>query len=282
MEWSLEPGVLAWLLVVEALYVRALRVLGRRGVRVPRAQVWCWHAGMALQVLGLLSPIGAYADDLLSAHMAEHLLIADLAAPFLVAGVRTPVLQFLLPRQALVPLARRRRLRRALAVARRPQAAIPLYLLVLYGWHLGPLFEAATTSPALHALQHMTFVATGILVWWPLLEPGRRRMTGALWKILHILGARLAGMMLGMAFIISRTPFYTDVYGAGDRALGFSALADQQSAGAIMLIVDILLMVCAMAFLFWRAAAEEDRRAASYSTVSVPSMPPSRWPGTEQ
>jgi cytochrome c oxidase assembly factor CtaG len=275
-------GVLAWLLVAEGLYLRAVRTLAARGHTVPRGQLVCWHVGIGLQAVGLLSPIGAYADDLLSAHMAEHLLIADLAAPFLVAGVRTPVLQFLLPRQALVPLARRRRLRRALAVARRPQAAIPLYLLVLYGWHLGPLFEAATTSPALHALQHMTFVATGILVWWPLLEPGRRRMTGALWKILHILGARLAGMMLGMAFIISRTPFYTDVYGAGDRALGFSALADQQSAGAIMLIVDILLMVCAMAFLFWRAAAEEDRRAASYSTVSVPSMPPSRWPGTEQ
>jgi cytochrome c oxidase assembly factor CtaG len=275
-------GVLAWLLVAEGLYLRAVRTLAARGHTVPRGQLVCWHVGIGLQAVGLLSPIGAYADDLLSAHMAEHLLIADLAAPFLVAGVRTPVLQFLLPRQALVPLARRRRLRRALAVARRPQAAIPLYLLVLYGWHLGPLFEAATTSPALHALQHMTFVATGILVWWPLLEPAKRRMTGALWKILHILGARLAGMMLGMAFIISRTPFYTDVYGAGDRALGFSALADQQSAGAIMLIVDILLMVCAMAFLFWRAAAEEDRRAASYSTVSVPSMPPSRWPGTEQ
>ncbi len=275
-------GVLAWLLVAEGLYLRAVRTLAARGHTVPRGQLVCWHVGIGLQAVGLLSPIGAYADDLLSAHMAEHLLIADLAAPFLVAGVRTPVLQFLLPRQALVPLARRRRLRRALAVARRPQAAIPLYLLVLYGWHLGPLFEAATTSPALHALQHMTFVATGILVWWPLLEPGRRRMTGALWKILHILGARLAGMMLGMAFIISRTPFYTDVYGSGDRPLGFSALADQQSAGAIMLIVDIVLMVCAMAFLFWRAAAEEDRRAASYSTVSVPSMPPSRWPGTEQ
>ena len=275
-------GVLAWLLVAEGLYLRAVRTLAARGHAVPRGQILCWHVGIGLQAVGLLSPIGAHADELLSAHMAEHLLIADLAAPFLVAGVRTPVLQFLLPRQALVPLARRRRLRRALAVARRPQAAIPLYLLVLYGWHLEPLFEAATTSPALHALQHMTFVVTGILVWWPLLEPGRRRMTGALWKILHILGARLAGMMLGMAFIISRTPFYTDVYGAGDRALGFSALADQQSAGAIMLVVDIVLMVCAMAFLFWRAAAEEDRRAAAYSTVSVPSMPPSRWPGTEQ
>jgi len=275
-------GVVAWLLLAEGLYVRAVRVLAARGHTVPRAQLVCWHVGIGLQAIGLLSPIGAHADVLLSAHMAEHLLIADLAAPFLVAGVRTPVLQFLLPKAALVPLARRRRLRRVLAVARRPQAAIPLYLLVLYGWHVGPLFEAATTSPPLHALQHMTFVATGILVWWPLLEPAKRRMAGALWKILHILGARLAGMMLGMAFIIARTPFYTDVYGAGERPLGFSALADQQSAGAIMLVVDIVLMVSAMAFLFWRAAAEEDRPAAGYSTVSVPSMPPSRWPGTEQ
>src|SRR4051812_24260627 len=101
MEWSLDPGVLAWLLVVETLYVRAVRVLRGRGVTVPRLQVAAWHTGIALQAIALLSPIGAYSDELLSAHMAEHLLIADLGAPLLVVGMRTPVLQFLLPRPAL-------------------------------------------------------------------------------------------------------------------------------------------------------------------------------------
>ena len=59
MEWSLEPGVIAWLLLAEGLYLRALRVLGRRGVAVRRWQVAAWHAGIALQAIGLLSPIDA-------------------------------------------------------------------------------------------------------------------------------------------------------------------------------------------------------------------------------
>jgi putative copper resistance protein D len=261
MEWSFEPGILAWLIVVEALYVRAVRLLRRRGATVARGQVACWHAGIALQVLGLLSPIGSYADRLLSAHMAEHLLIADLAAPLLLAGLRTPVLQHLLPPAVLVPLARRYRLRAVLRRMRRPLVAIPVYVAVLYAWHAGALFEAAVRSSFVHALQHASFIAAGVLVWWSVLEPHKRRMTGALWKIPHILGARMAGMLIGMAFVITRTPLYADVYGTGERALGFSALGDQQTAGGLMISVDILIMVCALAWLFWRASEEDTRTA---------------------
>jgi putative copper resistance protein D len=261
MDWSPEPGVIAWLIVVEVLYVRAVRLLRGRGATVPRGQVACWHVGITLQVVGLLSPIGAHADRLLSAHMAEHLLIADLAAPFLLAGLRTPVLQHLLPPAVLVPLARRQRLRAVLRRLRRPLVAIPVYVTVLYAWHAAPLFEAAVRSSAVHALQHATFIAAGVLVWWSVLEPHRRRMTGALWKIPHILGARMAGMLIGMAFVITRTPLYADVYGTGERALGFSALGDQQTAGGLMISVDILIMVCALAWLFWRASEEDTRTA---------------------
>src|ERR687897_2758373 len=104
-------AIVVWLLVAEALYVRALRVLGRRGVRVPAGQIACWHLGLLLQAVALLSPIGALADELLSAHMAEHLLLADPGAPLLLLGLRNPGLVFFLPRGALVAVARRRRLR---------------------------------------------------------------------------------------------------------------------------------------------------------------------------
>src|SRR5215210_4405324 len=116
-------AILIWLIVAEALYVRALRVLGRRGVTVPRRQVACWHLGLGLQAIALLSPLGSLADDLLSAYMAEHLLLADLGAPLLLAGLRNPVLAFFLPRDVLVPLARSR-LRLVFRVLRRPLVAI--------------------------------------------------------------------------------------------------------------------------------------------------------------
>src|ERR687893_735738 len=93
-------AILVWLIVAEALYVRALRVLGARGVAVPRRQVACWHLGLGLQAVALLSPLGTLADDLLSAHMAEHLLLADLGAPLLLAGLRNPLLAFFFWRAA--------------------------------------------------------------------------------------------------------------------------------------------------------------------------------------
>jgi len=95
--------IVVWLALLEGLYVRALRILGRRGVTVPRGQIAAWHGAMALWVAGRLSPIDSLREDGLAFHMLQHLLIADLAAPLMLIGLRNPVLAFFLPREALVP-----------------------------------------------------------------------------------------------------------------------------------------------------------------------------------
>ena len=242
----MELGALLGILCAEVLYLRAVHVLGVRGYEVPFWQQVSWHGGVALTAIGLLSPVDGLADELLSAHMAQHLLIADLAAPLLLVGMRSPVYAFFLPRPALVAVARRRRLRRVFRSMRRPLAAIPIYVLILYGWHMAFMFEAALESAPVHVLQHWSFVFASVLVWWAPLEPKRRRLHGELWKIGHLLGARLAGMFLGMAFVIMRSPAYDD-YGGGH---GMSALADQQLAGAMMLGLDFLVMVFALCLFF--------------------------------
>ena len=265
MGLSLDPVVVALIAGAAFLHARAIAILRRRGQTVPPLQRVAWWGGLALTALGLLSPIDRLGESLLSAHMAQHLLIADLAAPLLLVGLRTPVLVFFLPRPLLVALARRRRLRSAFRTLRRPLVAIPVYVLVLYGWHLGFMFEAALAHPAVHALQHESFVLASVLVWWAAIEPKRRRLSGELWKMGHILGARLAGMFLGMAFIALRVPVYAEGYGDSTRAFGLSPVEDQQIAGGLMLSLDLLLMLGAAAFFFWRAAADHDRaeRAAS-------------------
>jgi putative membrane protein len=271
-----DPGALILVLATEALYLRALRVLRGRGVTVPWPQIAAWHTGIALWVIGFFSPIHSLGEDMLSAHMAQHLLIADLAAPLLLVGARNPVLGFLLPRTALVTLARSHPLRSAFRTLRKPIVAVAVYVLVLYGWHFAIFFEAAVRNPAVHALQHGSFVAIGLLVWWSALEPKRRRVPGQLWKVPYLIGARMAGMFLGMSFVLIRVPIYTGVYGAGERRLGLDAVADQQVAGALMVIVDLLIMVFALCFFFLRSAQDAEREEAAHSTVSVPSMPPSR------
>ena len=104
--FSFDPAVITLLAGATALYVRAVRVLARRGYAVPFWQQVAWHGGIALTAIGLLSPLDGLGEELLIAHMGQHLLIADLAAPLLLIGIRSPVYAFILPRPVLVPLAR--------------------------------------------------------------------------------------------------------------------------------------------------------------------------------
>jgi putative membrane protein len=250
-----NAGALLFILLAEVLYLRAVRVLRGRGYEVPFWQQAAWHAGVSLTAIGLLSPIDGLGEELLSAHMAQHLLIADLSAPLLIVGLRSPVYAFFLPRPALVAVARRTRLRRIFRTLRRPLVAIPVFVGLLYGWHLTFAFEAALRNPWLHVLQHWSFVFGSVLVWWAPLDPKRRRLHGELWKIGHLLGARLAGMFLGMAFLIMRSPAY-GAYGDSAREHGLSPLTDQQIAGGMMMGLDFLVMVFALCLFFWAASRD--------------------------
>jgi cytochrome c oxidase assembly factor CtaG len=245
------------------LYVRAVRVLGRRGYRVPALQQVSWFAGVASLGVALLSPLDELGEtDLLSAHMAQHLLIGDIAAPLLLLGLRSPVYAFILPRPMLVPLARSQPLRRFFRFVRRPWIAAPIWIVILYGWHLAFAYEAALRSPVLHALQHQSFIIGSLLVWLSVLEPARRRVPGGLWKIAHITGVRFAGMFLGMAFLILRDPAYESFYGQRALEHGLTPLEDQQIAGGLMLGLDLLVMLGALTFFFLRTAQDADLEEA--------------------
>jgi putative membrane protein len=263
--FSFDPAVIAFVALLAGLYVRAVVVLRRRGYDVPLWQQVAWHTGVALTAVGLLSPLDGLGEELLVAHMGQHLMIADLAAPLLLVGLRSPVYAFVLPRALLVALARRRGLRSLFRRLRRPLVAIPVWVLILYGWHFSFAFEAALRNDLVHALQHQTFVLGAVLVWWSVIEPKRRRLPGELWKVPYLIGARLSGMFLGMAFILMRSPAYEGFYGDAARDHGLSPLTDQQVAGGMMLGLDLVVMLFAVGFFFYRSAEDAERsdRAAA-------------------
>ena len=249
------------LVLLAALYIRAVRVLGGRGFHVPLPQQGYWWAGFACMVMAFLGPLGAHADELVWAHMAEHVLMADIGVPLLLIGIRNPVLQNFLPPPILEPIARRKRVRAFFARLRNPMLAIPVYAIFLYAWHLGPLFTEALRNDWVHALQHECFIAFSALAWWPVIEPNHRRMPGKLWKIPYIVGLRLPTMFLGMGFIVSQSPFYTSWYGTGTRPGGLSPVADQQLGGGIMMAVDVITLMVVLTVVFWRAASDDDADA---------------------
>ncbi len=263
---SLDPAAVALLLLAGACYRSGARRLAARGRPVGRWQQTAWWSGLGLVALALLGPLDPLADSLFVAHMGQHLLLGDLAAPLLVAGLRTPMLQFALPRPALVAVARRRGLRRVLAVLRRPPVALAVYVLGLYGWHVAGSFDAALRHPVFHALQHETFLLANVLVWWVVLEPARARMPGELWKIGHIFAARMFSMFLGVGLVFSHSAWYSGFYGTRAEQHGVTPLTDQQLAGGMMMSLDIAIMLFALTLFFWRSAQDADRTAAVRAT----------------
>jgi cytochrome c oxidase assembly factor CtaG len=227
-------------LVAGVLYARRVQTLEREGRPVAPWRRLCFAAGLLLATAGVLA-LGGVAGDRFAAHMAEHLLLGDIAALLLVLGVTGPVLQPVLR----VPWLR------ALA---HPVPALALWAGNLALWHVAALHEAAVTNEAVHALQHALFVALGVNVWMPLFGPlPMPPWFGNLAKLGYIVGVRLLGAVLGNVLLWTGHPLY-DVYGAPD------PLADQTLAAAIMMVEGSLLTLVLFGWLFLRAAREGEER----------------------
>jgi cytochrome c oxidase assembly factor CtaG len=222
------------------------RNLARAGRPVPAARQWCFHGGLVLIVATLLSPIGHISDELLSVHMAEHLLIGDIAALLLVLGLTGPL---------LAPLLRVRTIDR-LRVLSHPALALPLWAADLFIWHLPGAYQAALHHSGIHALEHTMFIGFGMNMWMPLFGPLPKpaRFTNV-WKLAYILAVRLTGGLMANVFVWSGSVFYPS-YAKGERFWGVSPTSDQIAAGAIMMVEGSILTLILFGWLFLRAARE--------------------------
>lgn len=252
MTLSFEPLQLAPIAITAALYARrALTLAAEPGAAraVPAWRQACFHGGLLLIAASLVL-LGAPADELFWAHMAEHLLLADVGALLVVLGLTGPLLAPVLRLGLAGPL-------RVLA---HPLVALPLWTVNLYLWHVVPVHEAAVEHAGIHALQHMCFVAAGANVWMSLLGPLPKPAwfgTGA--KAAYVIAVRLISSVLANVFLFGGSSFYS-VYAPGERAHGISAATDQTAAGAVMMVEESLLTICLFAWLFLRAARESEQR----------------------
>ena len=233
-----------------ALYDHRCRTLAREGRPVPRWRRACFAAGLAVLVVALVPPLDTLSQQLLVAHMAEHLLIGDISTLLIVLGLTGPL---------LIPMLRVRAIGR-LRVLTHPVAAIACWAVNFYAWHIPAAYQLALRDSGIHAIEHATFFAFGCCVWMALLGPLPKPtwFTNAA-RLIYIIAVRLVGTVLANVLIFGGAVFYS-YYRPGDSHWHIGPLADQIYAGALMMFEESLLTIGLFAWLFMKVAGETDER----------------------
>jgi putative membrane protein len=243
-------GPLVIALASWALYDHRCRTLAREGRPVPAWRRACFAGGLVVFLVALLPPLGPLSDQLLVAHMAEHLLIGDVATLLVVLGLTGPLLG---PALRVPALAR-------LRVLTHPVVAIACWAVNFYAWHIPGAYQLALRNQGIHAIQHATFFIFGACVWMALLGP----LPKPTWfrnsaRLVYIIAVRLIGTVLANVFIFGGTVFYP-YYRPGDAQWHVSPLGDQIWAGSLMMFEESVLTICLFAWLFMKVAGEIEER----------------------
>jgi putative membrane protein len=233
-----------------ALYGKRLSTLAREGRPVAAWRVVSFASGALLLVAVQIGPLDSLADEVLIAHMIQHIIIGDFCSLLIVLGLTGPVLQPLLHIRATRPL----------RVMAQPVVAVIAWAVNLYVWHLPLLYQLAIRHDLVHALEHACLLWFGTLLWLALLGPLPKPAWFHGWgSVGYVAAVRLIGAVLGNILIWSQTVFYP-VYTSTDAARGLNPVSDQNLAGAVMMIEQIILTLLLFAWLFLRFAKQDEER----------------------
>jgi putative membrane protein len=236
--WSWDPTVLGGTLALAAGYVWLIRGRGNATDWSPMARIY-FAAGLLLLFLALESPIDVGGDYyLFSLHMLQHLMLAMIVPPLLLLGLPDHWRSFEWLRIS-------------------PLAANILFNAVLAVWHLPFLYEATLRNEPVHVFEHLSFLAAGLVFWWPIIVPSaaRKAMT-VVGKIAYLGFAGVPPTILGLAFILSPTVLYP-FYAAAPRVTPLSPLDDQLIAGLVMFGLGNIIYFVAISIIFFTLDAKE-------------------------
>jgi putative membrane protein len=246
VEAAFAPLELLPLLVAAVLYAKRSLTLAERGRPVPLWRQLCFASGLLLIVIALVSPVAHIAEELVIAHMIEHLMLGDLATLLLVLGLTGPLLQ---PILAIGVFDR-------LRILAHPLVAFPLWALNFYFWHIPVLYDAAYGGAFLHLVEHTSFIFFGCLMWMPIFGPlPKPSWFNAAWKVGYVIAVRFAGAILGNVLMWSGSVLYPK-YAAGEAYWGISPLADQSTAGVVMMVEGTFLGLGLLAWVFFEVSRE--------------------------
>jgi len=219
-------------------------------------------SGILVMVIALESPLDPLGDDyLFSAHMAQHLLLILIVPPLLLLGI---------PEAAARAWLRVKVIAGTEQILGRPVVAWFAAIGVMTLWHLPLLYNFALAHEGVHVFQHLSFLVTATMFWWPVLHPVpecRLAMGAALF---YLFSAAAENSVLGIILTFigpGHYPAYLhpdDEYGALKlvrETWGLSAASDQRLGGLLMWIPGCSVYFIAILALLARWYAEPDGEA---------------------
>jgi putative membrane protein len=255
--------VLVGAALLTALYAVGWVRLGRRSPTPPAPRRPALViAGLGTIVIALASPLDALAHERFAAHMLQHMLLTMVAAPLLLLADPFPAALWALPaalrRTIGRGLVRGSSLRALAARLTAPWTGWLLHTVTLWAWHIPVLYDAAGADPTLHALQHLSFLGTALLFWWPIISPAPRLAPppGAGASVAYLVLAAFQTATLGLLLAGADGPVYASYAGAPD------ALADQAQGGILMWSLGGAVDMLAVLAVLWRTLCGLERPAS--------------------
>jgi putative membrane protein len=218
-------------------------------------------AGMLLLLLAVVSPLDALAGSyLLSAHMVQHLIVAQIAPPLLLLSLPAALVERALAQPVVA---------RVEGALRRPAVAWAIGIGMLWVWHVPALYELTTSDATIRLLQNMLVLLAGLIFYWPIFAPVQRSRMSALQGVLYLASACLVTAVLGMMFTFSSSVVYSvyldpaDPYGILHfvrDVCGLTPEVDQQIGGLLMWVPCCFLYLGAIIVVLarWYATPEKD------------------------
>ncbi len=238
------------------IYVRGWLSLRSSALNVTSAwRAFSFLVGLFLIWVAVASPFAALDHELLTVHMVQHLLLMTLAPPLIWLGAPVHALLHGLPRRfvenVLVPLRHSPAAQRLGKALGRPRFSWLAACATLVGWHIPTFFALGMQSIAWHLFEHLSFLATGLLFWWPVVQPSAGTARQDLSMILYLFFATLPCDILSGFLVFSDRVVYP-MYFSSSHLLGFSPLVDQQCAAALMWTCVTVVYLVAGAILTMR------------------------------
>jgi cytochrome c oxidase assembly factor CtaG len=254
--WTFEPGAILLVAVLGTLYVRRFRhVRARHGtIVVSGVRLASFLGGLLALGVALVSPVDRLGEQAFTMHMAQHVLLLDIAPIALICGLTKVLLR---------PVTRRlQRVERAAGPLAHPLFAVFAYIGLMWVWHVPAMYDAALSHSFVHVLEHVCFFSAGLLYWWHLLSPIRsRHRLSAMGAVVYMASTKLFVGLLGIALTFAPRALYA-FYESRPPIWGLTPLEDQSLAGGLMALEQSIVMGIVLAWLFVNALGESD--AADY------------------